>query len=191
MKMRWWIAIFLSLCIGLLAWNAGRVLLVNEPERADAILVLAGETDKRPNLGIRLLQGNFAPVMVLDVPVDQRVYHWTQPELAEHWLASLPEAAKISVCPVYGLSTKEEAHDAAACLRKLSAKTVLLVTSDYHTRRASSIFRHELPGMKISVAAAAEPRAFGVKWWQQREWAKTTFYEWIRLIWWEVVDRWR
>jgi uncharacterized SAM-binding protein YcdF (DUF218 family) len=89
------------------------------------------------------------------------------------------------------LSTKAEAHDAARCLATVSARTVLLVTSDYHTRRALSTFRHELPGIRMSIAAAQSPPQFGLKWWQQREWAKTTLYEWMRLIWWEVVDRWR
>jgi hypothetical protein len=30
-----------------------------------------------------------------------------------------------------------------------------------------------------------------VQWWQHREWAKVNFEEWSKLIWWELVDRWR
>lgn len=191
MRMRWRVFLALLLFVIVFAWNAARWLVVNQPERSDAILVLAGETDQRPNLGLRLLQGNFAPVMILDVPAEQRVYQWTSPELAERWVSGLPEASKIKICPIYGLSTKAEAHDAARCLATVSARTVLLVTSDYHTRRALSTFRHELPGIRMSIAAAQSPPQFGLKWWQQREWAKTTLYEWMRLIWWEVVDRWR
>ena len=36
-----------------------------------------------------------------------------------------------------------------------------------------------------------DPREFGVRWWRHREWAKTNFYEWLRLAWWELIDRWR
>ena len=48
------------------------------------------------------------------------------------------------------------------------------------------------PGRQdFSVAAAHDPREFGVNWWQHREWAKTNFNEWMKLVWWEAVDRWR
>jgi len=68
---------------------------------------------------------------------------------------------------------------------------VLLVTSDFHTRRALSVFRHEIPGYEYSVAAARDDAQFGDKWWTHRQWAKTFVNEWLRLIWWSAVDRWR
>ena len=180
----------LAVCI-LFARNAARLLVVNDPAKSDAILVLAGETDHRPELGLRLLGENSAKLMVLDVPAGQRIYQYSSTELAERWRSGLPDAGRIMVCPIQGLSTKAEVRDAANCLQKISARTVLLVTSDYHTRRALSIFRHELPGVRFSIAAAQGPQEFGIKWWQNREWAKTTLYEWMRLVWWEAVDRWR
>ena len=75
---------------------------------------------------------------------------------------------------------------------KASAESVFCwVTSDFHTRRALSIFTSEVPSHTYSVAAAYDPREFGVQWWRRREWAKTNFYEWMRLGWWELIDRWR
>jgi uncharacterized SAM-binding protein YcdF (DUF218 family) len=68
---------------------------------------------------------------------------------------------------------------------------VLIVTSEFHTRRALSIFRHELRGKSFSTAAARDDREFGTRWWQHRQWAKTCLYEWLRLVWWNLVDRWR
>jgi len=64
------------------------------------------------------------------------------------------------------------------------------VTSDYHTRRALSVFRKEVPGYSYSVAAASDPVQFGARWWQHRQWAKNNTDEWMRLLWWELVDRW-
>ena len=66
-----------------------------------------------------------------------------------------------------------------------------MVTSDYHTRRAAEILRKRLPQYHISIYAAQDPYFFGMKWWQTREWAKTTLAEWQRYAWWELVDRWR
>src|SRR5437667_5891263 len=119
------------------------------------------------------------------------IYRWSLPELAEKYAQSLPKANAITVCPIYGLSTSAEAQEASRCLEKVGGRNVLLVTSDYHTRRAVAIFRHEIPRFNFSVAAAHDPREFGAKWWQHREWAKTNFNEWMKLLWWEAVDRWR
>jgi uncharacterized SAM-binding protein YcdF (DUF218 family) len=68
---------------------------------------------------------------------------------------------------------------------------VLIVTSDFHTRRSLSIFRHELRGKSLSTAAAHDYAQFGTHWWAHRQWAKTCVDEWMRLIWWEAVERWK
>jgi uncharacterized SAM-binding protein YcdF (DUF218 family) len=175
-----------------LSANAGRWLVIDQPERADAILVLAGETYVRPVHAIELLHKGYAPRIVMDVPAAERIYQWTAPELAERWVQGLAEARVVSICPIYGLSTRDESHEAAQCLTRTGpVHKVLIVTSDFHTRRAHSIFQHEISGVQFSMAAAHNPSVFGVYWWKQREWAKTNVYEWMRLAWWEVVDRWR
>jgi hypothetical protein len=48
-----------------------------------------------------------------------------------------------------------------------------------------------LPQYHWSVAAAHDDRLFGTHWWHHREWAKTTFQEWLKVIWWNAIDRWR
>ena len=53
-------------------------------------------------------------------------------------------------------STQEEARDAVARLRQLGAHKVLLVTSDYHTRRAGKIFRAAAPDLQFIVIAAPD-----------------------------------
>jgi hypothetical protein len=172
--------------------NAGRWLVIDQPERADAILVLAGETYVRPVHAIELLHQGYAPRIVMDVPAAERIYQWTTPDLAERWVQGLAEAGVISICPISGLSTRDESHEAAQCLTRTGpVHKVLIVTSDFHTRRARSIFQHEIPGVQFSMAAAYNSSVFGVYWWKQREWAKTNLYEWMRLAWWELVDRWR
>jgi hypothetical protein len=169
---------------------AGRILVIDAPERSDVILVLAGETDRRPARALELLRQGYAGRVVIDVPAAARTFGFTDLELAQKYIQTLPEAAEVQVCPIAGLSTRDEAHDAEKCLGTDGAR-VLIVTSDYHTRRALSIFRHEVRGKSFSVAAAHEDAEFGVRWWTHREWAKTCLYEWMRLTWWNVVDRWR
>jgi uncharacterized SAM-binding protein YcdF (DUF218 family) len=80
----------------------------------------------------------------------------------------------------------------------MKVSSVLIVTSDYHTRRAFSIFTARLPHYRWSIADAWEAYAGGApqrmpadNWWRNRRWAKTIAEEWQKLIWWELVDRWK
>jgi len=170
--------------------TSGRFLVVNEPRKSDVMVVLAGETDRRPARALELLDQGYASRLFLDVPAEARIYQWNQAEIARKYVEGLPQAGSITVCPIYGHSTRDEAQDVSRCLQGISAGRVLLVTSDFHTRRALSIFNRVLPA-DYSVAAAFDASEFGVQWWRHREWAKVNFDECLRLIWWELVDRWR
>src|SRR6266567_5687023 len=148
------VVIVLLAAVLLLFTTSGKFLIISRPQHADAIVVLAGETDRRPALGLQLLQQNYAPKMVLDVPANARLYQMDTLQLAQQYVHELPEAGRVSICPIYGLSTKAEAQDVTQCLKTMGVHSVLVVTSDYHTRRALSTFRHELPDVQISIAAA-------------------------------------
>ena len=164
--------------------------MIDQPRRADAILVLAGETDRRPARALELRAQGYAPLVIVDVP-EARIYNRTQLEVAQEWVNSLPERDAIRLCNTKGLSTRDEAKEAATCLDHAGAHSVLVVTSDFHTRRALSIFKKELPHDSVSVAAAPDATQFGVKWWERRQWAKVNLDEWLRLVWWKGIDQWR
>jgi len=171
--------------------GAGKFLVVDAPQPSDVILVLAGETDYRPARALELLNQGYGRRIVIDVPAASTIYEFTQLDLAAKYIHDLPQGAAMSVCPIDGLSTRDESHDAEKCLARESGTRILIVTSDFHTRRALSIFRHEIRGKSFSVAAAHDEAEFGTRWWSHREWAKTCLYEWMRLSWWNVIDRWR
>jgi len=188
-----WLPLALLLAGLLLAFavNAGRWLILDQPEHSDVIVVLAGETDRRPARALELLRQGLAPRIVMDVPADSNLYGVSELELAQRWVEKLPEAASITICTIAGLSTRDESHDVAQCLAQEKSDHILIVTSDYHTRRARSIFEHELHGKVFSMAAARDDGQFGARWWKHRQWAKTLVDEWMRVIWWNAVDRWR
>jgi hypothetical protein len=187
----WLVLIILVLfALGVLS-QAGSYLLVDAPQRSDVIVVLAGETYYRPTRGLQLLDQGYGQRMVLDVPAAIKIYKYSQLELAQDYVRDLPEAAAISICPIEGLSTKAESKDIQRCLGSEQPKSVLIVTSDFHTRRALSVFRREIPAIQFSVAGARNDTEFGALWWRHREWAKTFLGEWLRLIWWKLIDQWR
>jgi len=180
-----------ALMVLLFSRSAGRILVVDAPARSDVIVVLAGETDRRPRRGIELFHQGYASRILLDVPANALLYDVSEIEVAKSYIKSLPEAGSIDICPIEGLSTREEAHDVARCLAQQPSAQLLIVTSDFHTRRALSIFRHELPNRSFSIAAAHDDAQFGIRWWTRRQWAKVCLDEWLRFTWWSVVDRWR
>ncbi len=188
------------LCLVLVAgvvWmirDSGRILVIDQPKKSDAIVVLAGDSgDDRYWRGRELLRAGYGRSLLLDASEDYSIYGRKPADLAAHFIEDTIGDARghIVVCPIAQDSTLTETIYVRRCLEQQNARSVLLVTSDYHTRRAYSIFSHRLPEYRWSVAAARDDYTFGEKWWRKREWAKTALAEYARLLWWELVDRWR
>jgi DUF218 domain-containing protein len=140
---------------------------------------------------VDLLNRGYARKMILNVPAQAKIYDFTELQLAQKYIQSLSPAGAISICPIEGLSTRDEARDVEKCLAAEDGRRVLLVTSDFHTRRALSIFRDEVPGKVFSAAAVTDDTQFGTSWWKHRQWAKTFVDEELRWLWWKAVDQWR
>ena len=186
----WMIAAVLAAMLLIFAANAGRMLVVDAPQPSDVILVLAGETDRRPARALQLLDQGYGRRVVIDVPVAAKIYDSTLLQLAEKYVQDRPQAASVGICPIEGLSTREESHDVERCLASEPGSRILIVTSEFHTRRALEIFRHEVRGKSFSVAMARDESQFGTRWWTHRQWAKTCLEEWLKTLWWTVVERW-
>ncbi len=179
---------FLILLIVLLS-HAGSFLILNAPEHADVILVLEGSDDSYRH-AVKLQKQGYADSILLDASVRVMIYGKSEADLATEFLSrTSPRLAE--VCPIVQDSTFGEASDVKRCLAGLSISSVLIVTSDFHTRMALSIFQKRLPQYRWSVAAASAPYHDADQWWKHRAWAKTVLDEWEKFIWWELVDRWR
>jgi uncharacterized SAM-binding protein YcdF (DUF218 family) len=188
--------VFAGLMFALLVFAlfAGRLLVRDHPEKSDVIVVLAGDSqDQRYRRGMELLRAGYAGHLFLDAASDSSYFGHSPAEYAENFLKqdAGDMSSRVQVCPFEEDSTVTETRYIAKCLEPLHPRSVLLITSDWHTARARSILARRLPQYHWSVAAAHDDRLFGTEWWRHREWAKTTFQEWLKVIWWNVVDRWR
>lgn len=176
------------------ALHLASFLDVENLRQADAIVVLAGDVnDRRYQKGIELLRAGYGRHMFLDASDDITLYGHTYADWARRFVKenSTNLSDRVQVCPIREDSTVTETKYVAKCLSYLpSGSQVLLVTSDYHTRRALSVFHHRLPSYQWSVAAAHDDTQFGVQWWHHREWAKNAVREWQKLLWWEIIERW-
>ena len=181
------LGIFAVLCFR----HAGSFLVVNNPSPSDLVVVLCGGNgDLRYWNGVRLMHDGYAPHLMLDVSAHAQTFGHLDIDLAREFL-NRTSPGRSTICPISQDSTYDEAEYLAHCLEGSGVNSVLVVTSEYHTRRALSILRHRLPQYHFSIYAAPDGYSFGQRWWTNREWAKTTLSEWQRFLWWLLVDRWR
>src|SRR3977135_4124981 len=99
-----------------LAATAGRFLVIDAPEPSDVIVVLAGETDRRPARALQLMGQGYARREMPHVPRPTRIYEFAQLELAQKYIQDLPQGKSIGVCMIEGRSTRDESRDVAKCL---------------------------------------------------------------------------
>src|SRR5438445_10596278 len=88
---------------------SGGFLVVDEPRKSDVLIVLAGETDRRPTRALELFDHGYASKIVLDVPAQAKIYPWTQPELAQKYGDSLSQPPAITNGKITALHTKPAA----------------------------------------------------------------------------------
>jgi uncharacterized SAM-binding protein YcdF (DUF218 family) len=152
------------------------------PVKADIALVLAG--DGRGNRILKaaeLVRDGYVPKVLVSGPDGNYDLHECDLEIPFAVKAGYPESYFIHFENT-ARNTRDEAHQATEELRKLGAHRVLLVTSDFHTRRAGRMYRLEAPDLEIHVVAAPDTYFSANSWWQNREGQKTAFYEWIKTV---------
>jgi uncharacterized SAM-binding protein YcdF (DUF218 family) len=83
--------------------------------------------------------------------------------------------------------TREEAEGLRVLVEEKGWRRILLVTSNYHTRRARYIFRKVLPAsVRLEVASAPDSEFDPAAWWESRQGRKRFFLEtvgYLQAIW--------
>jgi hypothetical protein len=178
---------------GLVCRRAASYLVIDNAVKSDGIVVLAGDTDERYWHALRLLTKGYGRVLIVDAREDYAEFGETDAEWMQQFVnrTAGPYTTSTEVCPINGDSTQEEALSVKGCLQKKGVRKLILVTSEFHTRRALSTFGKALPQYEWSAAAVRDHASFGQEWWRHSEWAKTTLNEWAKLMWWRLIDRWQ
>lgn len=165
-------------------WKAGlgEYLIYSEPpEKADLIVVLGGDfwgsrVLKGADLGMR---GYARRVLISGPP------YRNQPEsdLAIQFLMErgYPRDLFLSY-PIRAENTIDEARELKRAFDLLQAKRILIVTSDYHTRRTSMVFRGLVPGYHYRFIAAKDFHLNPDSWWMDPESTRFFYAEWSKII---------
>lgn len=151
---------------------AGESLVVEDPmQKADAIIVLSMDNfyADRATRSAEIYRQGLAPLVVAS---GERLRPFAGvAELMEHDLLErgVPKD-KILRFAHDSDSTREEAEALAKLASDKKWKSVIVVTSNYHTRRARYIFARIFPGnISISVAAARDGDFDPEHWYEKRK----------------------
>lgn len=164
---------------------AGNFWVVDDPPAAsDAIIVLGDDnySGDRAARAAELYKANWAPVVVASGRL-MRPYA-SVADLLDHDLRDrgVPEKDIARLTGRYR-DTKEEAQAISQLIRERGWKKVILVTSNYHTRRAHYISeRMYPPGTVLRMSAAPDADYNPNNWWETRDGEKIFFLETVSLF---------
>lgn len=163
------------------------------PGHVDAAVVLQGSVvgyDARLAGAITLVEHGTAERVLLSLPRES------------YWRESIPPVARAYLERTYGTglasrvdfcemgpevdSTERESEAALSCIEAHHWRSIAVVTSNYHTRRAGILWRRTLrrrgSTLEFSIHSVDDPE-FQKPWWRHRQAAKIWLAESEKLIW--------
>lgn len=199
-RRRWWIPVVVVVGLLIIAGftallrYGGYALVQTDPlpKHADVAIVLdGGDVGLRARTaeGVHLLQQGVVGRVMLSLPPKS------------YWGKSVPQEAssyfrkrfgrrivsQMAFCISNGDSTIEEASALRWCLETAGWRHVILVTSNYHTRRAGDIWRSALhgahPPFQLWIDGVQDGTFNPSDWWRNRKYVKTWIFEATKLGW--------
>jgi len=166
-RRRWWILVLVCVVWVLGAWFAAANLIVNRPlEHADVIVVLSGSGTftERTRKAAQLYRAGVARTVI--ITNDNRQGGWSQveqrnPYYYERAIAELLMEGVNATDIVRVPDVVHSTHDEAVALRKHAQaapfKSMVIVTSAYHSRRALSAMEKSFAGMDVKIGVDPVP----------------------------------
>jgi uncharacterized SAM-binding protein YcdF (DUF218 family) len=181
------------------------LVVVDQPVKSDAIVVLAGGDPARPFEAVQLYKAGFAPWVVVTTERPPRVYE----ELKKDGIFLNQNYENyLKVIEGYGVpadhfirveSYVNDTLDEMQAIKKFAQsrgwKSLLIVTSNFHTRRAKMVSRYVMePDIRVTMVAASKD-SFDPSTWFESQASTRTFvieveklvtykaYLWPRMMW--------
>lgn len=177
-----------------LAWHpllraAARFWVVQDRvEPADVIIVIGDDdfTADRAKEAAELFRAGWAPQIVASGRM-LRPYASVADFIARDLQSQGVPTSAIQRFSHKADNTSEEAEGLRVLAEQKGWRRILLVTSNYHTRRARYIFRKVFPeSVRLEVAGAPDPDFDPATWWESRRGRKIFFLEtagYLEAVW--------
>jgi len=177
------------------------LILEQAPQKADVIVVLNGRDTERSLAAVDLYKQGYANLIII-------AQGSKQPGTDEFWKRVgnnfdgkifFQRALEAMGVPEHAFkligngvaSTYDEAEATKEFLKKNGYKSILLVTSKWHSKRAYLTFKSVLKNDEIKLVM--QPSKYDVfdpdAWWKKRNDTELFFYEYIRLVYYILTFR--
>jgi len=159
---------------------AGEELIVEDPlEKSDAIIVLSDDNfyADRATRAAELFRQGLAPIVVAS-GIRLRPYAGISELMTHDLIERGVPRDRILTFPQDADSTKEEAEALRKLLLERNWKSAIIVTSNYHTRRARYIiWKTFSKSVEIRMAGARDADYDPAHWWERRRSVKRFVHE--------------
>lgn len=162
----------------ILAPLAEFLIVGEEPRQADAIIVLSGGLD-RVSYGAQLYHAGYADKLILS---------GGGRGMKPHALSlGVPDSAIIR--EEQSGTTFENAMFSLRVVQEHGYRSVLVVTSPYHTRRSGIIFNSFFQGIDVTFCPVPYDPDMTRTWWKRADSAKFVITEYLKLIYHFLIER--
>lgn len=169
-----------SLAFRFILTNMWNFLVVNEiPKPSDVIIVLSGDTG-RVEYGVRLYQMGNAKKLLLSGSGSRSM---------KRQAMSLGVTEDHILVENKSHSTFENAQNSLKIVQSQGYKSAILVTSAYHTKRASIIFAQFFQGVELTICAVPYDSSTPNNWWKDNHESKAVITEYLKIIWHYLFER--
>ena len=167
--------------------NLGSFLIVNdELNKADAIVVFSGDNGPRTEKGVELLKEGLGDYLILSGGI---VYDdVTMAELMKNYAMKLEVPEENILIDDKAATTHENAEFTKDIIEESNFKSIIVVTSEYHSRRSKLAMKKVLEntlvdGKKVEVMVAhSTEEKFTTKWWTSGNSILIVISEYLKLM---------
>ena len=162
---------------------ANYLMVQDRLEKADIIVVLGGDNNgERVEEGVKLYQQGYAKHLLMSggsLAWKLTYAQWMKRQAVE---GGVPESAIL--LEDKSKSTLEDAKFSLPIVVGKGFKSIILVTSPTHTRRAARVFRRVFSpaGVKVIIYPAEKSEVSPERWWTRHEDTQLVVWEYAALI---------
>ncbi|WP_195515214.1 YdcF family protein [Paraclostridium bifermentans] len=179
--------IVIAVLMVIIGLNLGRFLVESDKlEKADAIAVFSGDSGPRTERAVELLKDGYADYLILS---GGKVYDdVTMVELMKNHAIKLGIDESKILIDDEASTTNENAEFTADIIEENNFRSVIVVTSDYHTRRSKLAMKKALEntlidGEKVEVTVTpSKEEKFTTKWWTSGNSVLMVISEYLKLM---------
>lgn len=200
------LVLIIFICAGTFQRAGLWLLKKDNPEHADALVILMGSVSDRVQEAADLYKQNVIGKILIVGPDeitsiaheegDTNITNNSQQSLSDLVAMGIPPDSVIILPGYANRRTLTEAMIIREyCENKTGIDTLILVSSSHHMRRASMIFKSVFSSAGQPVVIFCSPSRYSEfnaeKWWRTKEGTHIVFTEYLKMAYFLLIDKWK